>query len=811
MRDFLSVLGVLLLLLLSSLPAQGSNPQVRLAVDVPTVPQQAPLHAYPVNPSSLTLSGTAIDLSPHFWGGTVSPEARLLPDEGNLLNATPARVFVWPGGDAGDDYLAPPLNGTLYDPSTGLFHLPSTNESSFVDFCRSIHCTAIFQVPGEINDSAVAASIVRYTETTLGFHPWAWEIGNEPERWAHTSLPWTQWQNGVQSNESPDAYAWEVNRYSVALRAVDPAIRILGLPGTGRPQNGGPPLNDWLNATVQINGPNLSGVAFHDYPGLIYAGEPGSGSPLQNLSLFYAAIQSSAGLGSRVTSGRSTIANQTARFWPGTPAPPIVVTEIGSGLSNESFGVTNFSSGFPGALSLAAQLTQAMSLNLSNIDIFQCVFDTSNSWFDLQGNPRPDYALYADVLNRLGPIAFNATFSGFNGTLYAVGTFEATTQGRSDLLTVNTNLTTGAQFAPRLPYYTTGSPVEVWSWNGTFVSAPSNGGDPVNATTALPVGQFFPGGLPSSWVLPPQSLALFESFNAPSAPVVATQMGLAPSARWFLQIGSETLTAANPSLTTLLPSGPYPLYVPPLNVTGQHRNASFAPGRLAVGSTPLFVRIPYAEQWWTNLTVSPAGAGLLSPVTGWWNASAPLVLNVTAAGGYLFDRWVGSGPGSYSGPGTYLSPYRDSIDLAVRGALSERAVLTPGWPVSFQAAGLPAHASWSVAVHYLGNFTEANQSGATSMAFVLPVGKWGYSVDGPPGYTALPAAGAVNVTGTPGIIVSIQFSPSSPKTPPWIRLLPLPVVVALVVAVGLGVAAAATLMSDPRRRRAQGRAKEPRT
>ncbi len=103
--------------------------------------------------------------------------------ETNAVNATPARVLVWPGAMAGEDY--DPFTETHYDTYYGTPSHALTNESQFIQMCRAIRCTAIMQVPAEIDDPSFAEAVVNYTEVNLSYTPAYRMIVNEPELWEH--------------------------------------------------------------------------------------------------------------------------------------------------------------------------------------------------------------------------------------------------------------------------------------------------------------------------------------------------------------------------------------------------------------------------------------------------------------------------------------------------------------------------------------------------------------------------------------------------------------------------------------------------
>jgi len=102
----------------------------------------------PATNTTLVYSGTHYDLSPYLWGTTVSARSELLPDEQQIVNATPTQMIVWPGGAVGDEYDY--KNNRTYNENGSAATWAVTNESQFVSWCKPIHCQSIFEVPGEI-------------------------------------------------------------------------------------------------------------------------------------------------------------------------------------------------------------------------------------------------------------------------------------------------------------------------------------------------------------------------------------------------------------------------------------------------------------------------------------------------------------------------------------------------------------------------------------------------------------------------------------------------------------------------------------
>jgi hypothetical protein len=680
----------------------------------------------------------------------------MLPNEAALVNATPTNVIVWPGGNTGDSYN--PLNNTITHPSgkNTTWKTPATSEAEFVAWCKSIRCTAIFQVPAEIDNVSIAEQVVNYTEKTLGFYPAYWEIGNEPEFWKEWRIPWTLWgfeHNSGKQLITPMQYASEVHNYTVALRSVDPSIQIIGIAAAGRPHNK-LAVSAWINATVEENPGLISGIALHVYSN-------GRVGPY-TLPNFYGGISGTWDLERDVTSAEKDISNQLNQTCPTCAPIPVFVTEIGSAISFQGYGV--FAKQFPGALGTAAMELQGIALNLPTADIFAGVMGTANSWMDFKENIRPDYTIYSQMLSHLGNEVYPVNIQTPSGPTYTLGndslsanlmgvaTQSPAQSSRSDLFLLNMNLTTNVSLVPALPGISPSTPVELWTWSGKEMYGSSNGSRWVVPATSMPVPTFFPNGLPANWTLNAQTAALFEAYPGSAGQVVFQQSGLPSGTRWFLSVSDTLFASTGTNLTELLPVGKYSLYaaplVLPLNRTlknPKERYAPFPPSFVTVGTSLQTVPVPYALQWAVNLTISPIGFGSITPFEKWANASASLTLQANPDPGKLFTRWSGWGKGS-------LNATTPVITILPQSALRETAVFVQGYTISFSESGLPSGTNWSVTFHNV-----VNSSRSSMVSFLDMNGTYHFSVGSVPGYRATPQGSSLNITGNP-IQVNIIFT-----------------------------------------------------
>jgi hypothetical protein len=410
-----------------------------------------------------------------FWGINVGPNVATSTALADAVSETPARVVRFPGGASGDEFNY--TTGTLTNGS-GLAKEAAENLTQFVAWCRTINCTPILELPGEIDDPSTAAYYVAYTEATFGIHPLAWEVGNEPALWTHFGLPWSEWNLSQNLTPSPSQYARVVQAYVAAIHAVDPEAPVLGLPGVG---TGAFEETNWINATVALNGPNISGVGIHVYP----AG-PGSASSA-TLGAFLANASGPRSLAARVAVDRAAIAANL----PQRPDLPIFVTEFGTGLANGAFSPFLYS--FPSVPYVASELVASLATGVTSAELTQVETPHGGSWVDANGTVFPLYALYSELLPELGPAAVPVALEpGIPGLSAVVTT--AGDAGPAEIFVVNANATLAARLNLTGSGLDLGATATQWSWNASTST-------PVAVNLARP---------PSAWTVPPVSVLLLR-------------------------------------------------------------------------------------------------------------------------------------------------------------------------------------------------------------------------------------------------------------------------------------------------------------
>ena len=338
-----------------------------------THPRERATPSYPTANATLTPSAGATPrtIGPDFLGINLRATFAMQGAQGSAVAASGVHLVRWPGGDLGDRLDPLALNGTgLVYGGPGAPLPPATTAAEFAAWCKSVSCSAIVTLPGEIDDPSFAAQEVSYFVQSLGFRPAYWEVGNEPDLWTHFGVAWADWAPGQTFGTDPTLYAQEVASYVSAIRAVDPTTPIIGLPGVGA---GGFGEESWVQATVRVNGPNLSAVAIHVYP--IASNLTGGG-----LAGLFGDLNNSNGIPTRVAAAEATIAATCASC-----RVAVLVEEAGVA----SGATANTSAGFPWVTFEAAELVQAIESGSGGLAYWAAQGSYPGAWLSPNGAVQP--------------------------------------------------------------------------------------------------------------------------------------------------------------------------------------------------------------------------------------------------------------------------------------------------------------------------------------------------------------------------------------------------------------------------------------
>jgi len=666
------------------------------------------------SPSSLPSETVAVENQTNgnlsnFWGVGENPTVSL--DNATAeTQPTPITWYVWPAGKLGDSYNM--SSGTLW--TEGFPTQAPTNESQFVRWCKTTSCHTIFTVPGEIDNPANAAFEVAYTEQVLNFHPVYWEIGNEPFGWTHFGLNWSAWNVSNNLRVTNVTYASVVHSYIAAMKGVDPTLQFIGLPGVGA---GTKPDGPWINATVRLNGPNLSAIAIHDYPG---ENGPVGGTVAQFFSTLTAAKSSPLIRLSKDQQDVKAVECPTCHI-------PILVDEFGAGTG--ALGAWQpFMRTYPEVPYVTAELLMFMQSNVSNADIFTLRSGYNGSLFDGEGLPFPLDSLYTQILPHydLIPLATNVT-GALKGVF--VGVSESASANSLTLLAVNTNLTqavqlnvTGSVFPREGSYSILQADNSTTSENGTFSSSFGFESSP-------------------SWQVPPLGVILVSVCRTNASlgsgglyPLTFCESGLPSGMPWSVTVGSSTAYSTTGTISFSEPNGTYSYQIG--SVQGWRTlNTS---GSVTVTGAPASIQVPWtAVPYPVTFTEIGLPTGTLWSVnfSGTWYASTSSNITMYEPNGtYPYALGIVHG---WTTPQFHGWVYVDVTPVVVVVNWTQVRYL-----VTFHETGLPARTNWSV---NLSGVTE--NSTTTTIRYNETNGTYTYTVGSVAGYTPNVRSGSVGVDG----------------------------------------------------------------
>ncbi len=717
-----------LVLLVSGFPTSVGSTVYAAGSPAPVSTAVGPLASSGTETLSV-LNHTINNLS-NFWGAGITPSVTL-QNASAESSGTPITWYVWPAGKIADTYNM--TTGQIW--TDGYPTTEPANESQFVTWCKSVACHAIFTVPGEVDSPALGAYEVWYTEQVLDFYPAYWEVGNEPYGWTHFGKPWTQWNATDNLGVTPTQYAQVLQAYITAMRAVDPTARFIGLPGVGA---GTKPDGPWINATVSLNGPNLSAIAIHDYPA---ERGPATGG---SVGQFYATLTESK---SYMVSRISTDEQDVRAACPSCGPIPFFVDEFGAGT-----GVTGpwqpYMQTYYQVPFVAAELVMMSELNVTNADIFSLRSGYNGSLYNATGIPLPVDSLYDQILPNYGSLVLQTTLSGTSKSFFA-GAALAPDSDALTVLAVNTNTTASFTLNVTGPMMPRDGSYAIWRANNSTTS------------TAGAFSQTLAVQSSPSWVVPPLGVILVSVCRANASAgargsnyaVSFCEEGLPSVHSWSVTVGSTTLTTSGDVLEFDEPNGTYGYSITP--IAGWR--TSPLTGSITVAGGPADVIVPYTV---VTFPVTFVVHGL--PAGEPWSVTIGSVKSTTSASSLPLVEPNGTysylvGPES----GWTLPHFRGNFTVAAQPVTVWLNWTQVIYNVTFHETGLLAGTSWSVTLN-----GSTGTSMVTTIHFALPNGTYSYTVHPVTGYTPNVLSGSVQVKGdTP--FVPITWAPSHSVFTVW--------------------------------------------
>ena len=502
-----------------------------------------------------------------FWGVGVNPPASL-PNETPEVTGTPITWYEWPASQLADYYNMTTGQMWWY----GHPYAYGSNESQFVQWCESIACHAILALPGETDNLSTVLWDVHYTEDVLHFQPAYWEIGCEPYSWTHFGISWQNWKTTDDIRVNATSYAEVVHSFIPPMKALDPTAKFLGLPGVGA---GTRPDSPWINATVELNGPNISAISIHDYPAEM-------GPANADVAQFMQTLLGDTSITTRVATDELAVKAACPNC---THKIRFFVDEFGSGTSSTG-GWQPFMQTYPEVPYVAAELIMMMQSNVSNADLYDLNSVYNGSLFSLGGTARPLDSLYTQILSHFDPELLASNLSGGVSGVFA-SVSESVPDHSLSLLAVNTNTTQSVNLDVAGNGFPSDGSYSTWRANNSATSS--------NGTFQTSAGY----GATSSWVLPPLGVLLVSvclpgrSTGAPDHnEITFCETGLPTGTRWSVTIDGHTVYRKDSTVPFQLPNGTYKFEINP--VTGWH--ASIVSGTLTVSGASASVRVAWTSQ-----------------------------------------------------------------------------------------------------------------------------------------------------------------------------------------------------------------------
>jgi hypothetical protein len=152
-------------------------------------------------------------------------------------------TLTFPGGNYGDQ-----------------FDLQTYQVDQFIAYCRTLGAEPRIVVRLKGSTAAKAADLVKYVNVTMKYGVKYWGIGNEADLYSATDVP----------DYTVDKYNADWREFAKAMRAVDPAIKLIGpdvSQFTANPTDAYMQARvAWLSSFLKANGDLVDIVSIHRYP-----------------------------------------------------------------------------------------------------------------------------------------------------------------------------------------------------------------------------------------------------------------------------------------------------------------------------------------------------------------------------------------------------------------------------------------------------------------------------------------------------------------------------------------------------------------
>ena len=662
----------------------------------PTVAQTTAAVAVNVGTSLNVLQSASFGVNTAVWDGNLLDFS--VP---GLLSAAGVGALRYPGGSTADGY---DWQSNSIVPGQGGYANPSNTFDAFMGVAQNAGATPIITVNYGSNATgdgggtpSLAASWVQYANVTKGYGVKYWEIGNEVYGNGEYGA---SWETDLHTAHDPATYGGNVALFSLAMKAVDPTIKVgavLAAPGSW-PEGQSP---DWNTNVLEQCGSSIDFVIVHWYPQ-----NPGSETDSGLLGAPENGIGGAPGIASMVSSVKSLI---TQYCGSNAPNVQILVTETNSVSSNpgkQTLSVVN-------SMFIADDVLTWLENGVTNVDVWALHNGSSsgNVSSSLYGTATfGDYGILSDA--SLGEPSAETPFATYYGLqmlnyLGKAGDTLVSASSSNSLLVVHAVKQANGSLALLLINE---------DLNNTTVASVSVSGD-----TPASTGTVYSYGETSSAITSTNVTNLGTAFSVSAPPYSLTTVVLTPQ----LAPLSYSLSASPPTLSvTQGASGTSTISVIPSN--GFKGSVSYTASGLPSGVSATFSPTSSTTSTVLTLTVSSASTTGLTPITitgtsGSLAQTASMGLTVTAPTITGFSVAPGTTVGGNSVGGTItLSAAApaggDTVELSVPAASGSfltlpATVIVPEGLTSVTFGGINTHTT---------NATELVTISAASGSIVLP-------------------------------------------------------------------------------------------
>jgi hypothetical protein len=240
-------------------------------------------------------------------------------------------------------------------------------------------------------------------------------------------------------------------------------------------------------------------------------------------------------------------------------------------------------------------------------------------------------------------------------------------------------------------------------------------------------------------------------------PATISESGLPSNRTWLIELNATTLNSTSDNQTFYLGHGSYSYSTEPaLGLPdGEGYMVSPRAGTIEIAGTPATVVVRYQLQYRLVVRNDPSLYGYTSTDGGWFNASTSVSISATAATGYGFAMWNGSGNGSYTGSDV-------DANITVNSPVNETAEYAVAYSIEYLERGLPYGSAWELNI---GGRSFTSNSSTLVVALINGTYSWRLaSIKSD--FEPVPASGTASVVGN-GLTIDATFHELAGSSTNW--------------------------------------------